>query len=567
MRAAAAAQAGQAGQLQQVAGVPAGAPPTDPSADMAPLLDAFKPDVLLMGAGMGIGMAELTNRMMDNGSPASVVARIANKLDNFGPLARLNDWLVSHVSRRPDSMLSRLLMMPRRDVLEHSLIAEQLIDRVGGQSVGFLAQHGDTLVKYGIDPMRTLGSARTINELKTVTEGLQAQLTARLAHASGAEAKELQGLVKALKGAGKRAGSLTNSLEAYQMTRGLMANGGPKGPVGRTFTNMFNILRRTFNGEIAVEQLPGMAKGAAQAGAKKGLVEKLMGAPMVGAITFGQALAEMRHAEEGDKLKTFMYNAIGLGLFNWLGWEVGTQLLNTTGLGNKLINFVGSKLPFLGKNLASKALFGLSFAPTIGGAATFILSAFVFGSLFQKVGEALSTALFGKPQSVIKREQAAAGGGEAASQPTMTAGPVAGADPAAMPAGLLPSQPAARSLEAQIGAELQASQAALGAQPLGVGQLMPPPNAMPHLAGPAILQTPNAITLDPAQIVADPGLTQDQQLAQTLNTQFERAFDEGLLMDSNLGLQQPGSNPFSRLGNTLLGRAPHEISQALSFQA
>jgi hypothetical protein len=115
-------------------------------------------------------------------------------------------------------------------------------------------------------------------------------------------------------------------------------------------------------------------------------------------------MSEARNAEPGDKVAAFFYNLLGFGLGNFVGWEIGKQILNRTEIIMKLLPNIGAKhllgplkfLPLLGRI-------------TIGGFITEIIAMFILSKPFEMAGEWIANLIFGKPKKVHEEEAKAKG--------------------------------------------------------------------------------------------------------------------------------------------------------------
>ncbi len=167
------------------------------------------------------------------------------------------------------------------------------------------------------------------------------------------------------------------------------------GPVGRCFAGFTNYIQRIFNGttmRITAEKEATQAAGENLAQKGWGLAKKAVGPLLAGVMIFGLSFHAAHNAQDGEKKKTFFHNLLGSQIFNFIGWEFGRKMLNSFQFGSKVFGrAAGKTLPgFLSK-------IPLVGGITLAGLGTELVAMFLFGSMFQKVGEKISGAIFGRP--------------------------------------------------------------------------------------------------------------------------------------------------------------------------
>jgi hypothetical protein len=282
------------------------------------------------------------------------------------------------------------------------------------------------------------------------------------------------------------------------------------GPVGRTFRSFANYLQRIFRGDTM-----GMGSKAATAG--EGFFAKLTHyvrpavMPMfLGATIFGFSFQSAKNAQPGEKKQAFFHNLLGSQIFNFIGWEFGRKLLNASHFGDKVFRgLAGKTLPGILQKLP--VLGGI----TLGGLGTELVAMFIFGGLFQKVGEKLSHAIFGKPsQASIDGKPAAPGAqkpGQQAPNPALSGQPPSGAyNPALMnqgvpqaglPAGQPPIPGQAPNPTAYPAQNPMANPMASSANPSGTAGMNGNPATMARTpqAGPQFSLTPQQISYSPVE--------------------------------------------------------------------
>ncbi len=183
-----------------------------------------------------------------------------------------------------------------------------------------------------------------------------------------------------------------------QLTRTTAKGAKPIGPIGRFFAGTMNYIRRIFGGDSLTSYVGSSAKKAA---GQEGILGRLMGPFMVGALAIGQSFSEAHKAEKGEKLKTFFHDFLGTGIGSFVGWEIGRSLLNRTGVVSKLMGNLGRK--FI--RIVPRFIPGIGgWGFTLAGAAVELLSMFVIAIPFQRAGEWIAHRLFGKPNKVLEED-------------------------------------------------------------------------------------------------------------------------------------------------------------------
>ncbi len=186
------------------------------------------------------------------------------------------------------------------------------------------------------------------------------------------------------------------------------------GFVSRSIMKVTDMMREVFSGRMF-----GTPKGG-----KKGLIMSAGVAVLMGGLmTFGFAFDSASRADKGEKASGFFHNLIGEGIMNFVGWIAFQNALNGLNVFPRVLDWMGKMKEkvikpnsWLGerkivKNFMStsikrrKLLLGVM-GFTTAGLLTFITSAFLGGSIFQKIGEGFSNLIFGEPEH-IKRERAA----------------------------------------------------------------------------------------------------------------------------------------------------------------
>jgi hypothetical protein len=167
------------------------------------------------------------------------------------------------------------------------------------------------------------------------------------------------------------------------------------GPVGRTFANGINYLKRIFNGDTLRMSGNTAVEGTTRTAFQqvKSTLSKFALPGLAGALIFGASIKKAGKAKDGEKTQTFFHDFLGTAIGNFIGWEFGRKMLNSFQFSNKLLGkhalntlprIFGRTIPFLG-------------TITLGGFVTEILAMFVVGGLFQNIAEKISDAIFGKP--------------------------------------------------------------------------------------------------------------------------------------------------------------------------
>ncbi len=261
---------------------------------------------------------------------------------------------------------------------------------------------------------RRLGMGRT-----PIEAPLRKELLNRLA-----TAKTKAGAYHRMRGAYNRINGLKNHYfpiykAQYQLRQTLKHGDKVVGPIGRFFASMGNNVRRLFSGNT-LNLIPDALADAGKKAASGSLLGKIFAPALMGITIIGLSFTRGTKAEEGDKLATFSHDLLGFGLGNFLGWEVGRAFLNKFQVVPQIMGFLNrshwaekiaiqiprvlTKIPLVGSKLAA-----VKWGITLVGFATEMLAMFGIGHYFQKAGEAVSHAIFGKPKSVIKEELEAEG--------------------------------------------------------------------------------------------------------------------------------------------------------------
>jgi hypothetical protein len=334
------------------------------------------PSAFLYGGLAGCGTAYLLNQLFMDRAGGSLLARGAARLDNMPG--------VRHAS---------------------GLLEKQVFDRLRGGNAWAqqlaLHMHPDAVQKLHLEKLINARSAALGPELTQklfYQAGSVATLETRAIRLAkvAKDAKTRRVLDEVLRGTR----SLNNQFFGiYRDQHRLMQTlGKDVGPIGRMYANSMLYLKRIMGGHTLHLSSAPAAQSTSLLGKAGNLLSKCIGPFLAGGIIFGLSYGHAKKAEEEDKFKTFMHSLFGIGLGNFIGWEVGKKLIRFT------LNTVIPK--FGNKHL----LFGLSrFVPFLGrvtwaGTIAEIGAMLILSQPFQKVGEKLAHLIFGKPQSVIEEE-------------------------------------------------------------------------------------------------------------------------------------------------------------------
>ena len=316
--------------------------------------------------------------------------------------------------------------------------------------------------------------------------------------------KEQKALAKTLRHLKERVSGINNLYKPLyesqaHLTAKLSAEG--VGPIGRGFAGFTNYIQRIFNGTTMRIGAENEATHAAEENIFKkgwGLVQKAAGPLIAGLVIFGMSFHAANNAQDGEKNKTFFHNLLGSQIFNFIGWEFGRKVLNSFQFGSKVFGRVAGKtLPGF---ISKIPLVGLVGGITLAGLGTELVAMLLFGSLFQKVGEKLSGAIFGAPsQASIDgkgKNQNQQGQGNPALQGMINPawmGPAMGS--------ALPAQPALAA-NGTWGASSPLMPASMAATPMAPNQFAP--TALPRATTAAPTQPtapqPRKFSLTPDQI-------------------------------------------------------------------
>jgi hypothetical protein len=334
------------------------------------------PSAFLYGGLAGCGSAYLLNQLFMDRAGGSLLARGAARLDNvpgiryasgfiekqvFDRLRGGNAWAQQLALHMPPSTVEKLhleKLIRAREATLGADLTKKLLSQAG--SAATLETRAARLVKVAKD-------AKTRRVLDEVLRGTR---------------------------------SLNNQFFGiYRDQHRLMQTlGKDVGPIGRMYANSMLYLKRIMGGHTLHLSSAPAAQSTSILGKAGNLFSKCLGPFLAGGIIFGLSYGHAKKAEEGDKFKTFMHSLFGIGLGNFIGWEVGKKLIRFT------LNTVMPK--FGNKHL----LFGLSrFVPLLGrvtwaGTIAEIGAMLILSQPFQKLGEKVAHLIFGKPKSVIDEE-------------------------------------------------------------------------------------------------------------------------------------------------------------------
>lgn len=363
------------------------------------------PKEAAIGAAGGIGVAVALNKL----EQGRWIDKAAQKLDRFPGASWLNQRIDDQLAKWANNgQLSGTLqeMYHTHTFDEVRKISPNLTGQARTEAIekaiqASVGQMQERQISTTLNNFQKYNTAVTQN-LKTkfaphktfagLLEGIETEISKYTTRSQTAP-KELLNLKERISGLNN------NYLPVYKEQVALSARLQAKniGPVGRMFANGVNYLKRIFNGET---MRMGGQKAADTAAKNPSLLSRLWGKAtqlalpgMAGALIIGQSLNKAKKAKEGEKTQTFFHDFIGMGIGNFVGWEFGRKLLNSTQIISKLLGkrsmstlprVFGRVIPIIG---------GI----TLGGFVTEMLAMFVIGAVFQKAGELISHKIFGKP--------------------------------------------------------------------------------------------------------------------------------------------------------------------------
>ena len=406
------------------------------------------PASMLIGAAAGVPISMAMDKL--HGVEHGRIAGIAAKIDGLPGVKQASSFLETNVlSKIKGKHADDFLMRVAREKGPEAAVAQFQLHHIDDALKPFAGENAAILKK--------LGSAKTFEQFTASTDqkilGMlrQAQkggqMNPRTAEkvaailksgeidnkaillAEKVVGKEAKGTLKMLAGVRARIHGLnSNYLHSFSDQALLAHKMKNVGPIGRMFGSMSNHVRGMFGGETLKKgfnsgktKVAQTAEGAAAA-ESKGIMGKLFGPVMAGAITIGSALGKAKKADEGEKVKTFFHDFLGFGVGSLVGWQVGKNVLNKFNVFTRLFGKMGG----FGKILAAaKPLKFLKFIPGIGpalagiglaGMLTEVLAITVLAEPFKRGGEWLAHRVFGKPSeaTLAKIEGKPQPGGEAA---------------------------------------------------------------------------------------------------------------------------------------------------------
>lgn len=360
---------------------PAGMPGAEtPPPFENPLMPGSPQDMLLGGAaGVGIGLG--LNKFAEAAGPT----KLAKLLDRLPGMKSLNGLLDRHVLTAPQltrqPWFQEMFLTHAQGAASPQAAAQNVLKHMEARHIR------QVLAPYAKNPdiIKRLGHHRSFEKFLHAAE---TELKA-LATQSGKDGQALRKTLNGLKNqiSGKK--SLYAPLLENQAKLAHQLEKQGVGPVGRAFASMYNYTHRVFGGELVKDGLPGAMK-------RNGVAAKMLGPLLMGVMLLGQSFAKARKAQDGEKVKTFFHDFLGIGLGNFIGWEMGRKILGSTGIVQKALGSWARKAPF--KLLSFLPLVGKFLGRvTLAGFATEMIAMFAVGSLFQKGFEKIAHRIFGKP--------------------------------------------------------------------------------------------------------------------------------------------------------------------------
>ncbi len=400
-----------------------------------------KPQHMAYGAGAGIGIAAVLEKLFQSkgaGREYDLILRAAKRFDSLpgirhasqfmedkivnkilarsNGLSRKQRWYYQHLMNRlPPQAAERYVVkdivntlrghvdddllkkLTNERLLKGAEPAKAVLQTLEGGEKFLIGKNLAKLPKnIPAEALKELQAATTFKEAHRVISrhGLKKEAAEFLKAVDKTTAKRLFGLRSRLKG------EISLHFEPYKMQHGLSKTLRQKnvGPIGRAIVTVSNTVRRIFSGSTLM-----MGRKVAEPAAEKSFLRSIpiIGPAMMGALIVGQSFTQASKAEKGEKLSSFMHDFIGFGIGNFVGWEIGRQILKKSQVFTRLFTKLG-----LGK-LATKTLFRvpvLGFGVTITGFLVEMTAIFGFGGVFQKVGEWFSHKIFGKPTHITKEE-------------------------------------------------------------------------------------------------------------------------------------------------------------------
>jgi hypothetical protein len=396
------------------------------------------PKALALGAGTGIGVA-LGMDCLNRNDVFHKIARVLDKVPGSDLLrgkidpylqagSKKSEWIAKHKWLNEFLMPEAHLPPNTPEHLQteavqrtmHAMEQNQINGVLGAYQARFQKQpvqlkgaYNETLAALkdkghnAHNYLEAVGEKQPVHaqaNFKTVVTDLEAQI--KHLKALPEKTKEQKALQKTLYNVKERISGIDNWYKPlYESQVGLTAKLSAEGvgPVGRSFAGFANYVQRIFNGSTMGMSGKAAEKTAGQAAKKTGIFQqagkfisenagKILGPVAMGATIFGFSFQAAHNAKDGEKNKTFFHNLLGSQIFNFIGWEFGRKALNSMQVGTKVFGRIAgktlpgflSKIPILG-------------SITLAGFGTEIAAMLIFGSLFQKVGEKISGAIFGKP--------------------------------------------------------------------------------------------------------------------------------------------------------------------------
>lgn len=338
-------------QMGQVLGPQAGAegapgamPPNPFAAGGIPGMPG--PQELAIGAAGGFGIYKGLEYAFKGDNP--LIVRGAKWLDSRPGLNQLSGWLENRMAGLRNPRLKALFSRIAPADFEKQVVADTL------------QTTRKRFARHGV-PEAAVNKIMASSTIDEAFDNLKA--------AGLDKDKDFKGLFNRMTG-------LKNNVVVQYGKKYALLQKTNAGPVGRFFLSLGDHIRGIFGGE------------ASQMG--QGRMLKLLGPLMVGGLVIGMALKEAKDAPPGEKIKSFFHNFLGTGIGLFVGMQVGTKVLGSTGIIGKLLK---------GANVA-KFLGRFS----IGGAIATFVGMFLLSIPFQKAGEWLSHAIFGKPKKVQDEE-------------------------------------------------------------------------------------------------------------------------------------------------------------------
>jgi hypothetical protein len=350
------------------------------------------------GAVSGVAMGKALGTM---DKEAGFFDKLAKGFGKIPGISHLDEKLDSNLARNVEKYPNWLKELIHADAVvakgtspeAQAAATEKHMAAVRGRRIQTLptslGKHQEVLEKLGGADLLDTDALKKLD-----AEGLSKDLEAKttqlddLVKAGTLTDKEAKGVKKALINSHLPVlmGQLDDSAgKLARQTARLSSNG--VGPMGRAFRTSGTYLSRSVSADAANSLA--LSDGSIKQKAAS-FTSKAFGPALMGIFTVVPAALEAKKAEKGDKTRSFFHNFIGTGISTAIGFEVGKRFIHATGLPAKLPGANRVIIPLV-RITAGRFVAGLG-------------AMFIFGTAFQKIGEKISNAIFGKPKSAQKQK-------------------------------------------------------------------------------------------------------------------------------------------------------------------